>query len=30
MYVGVSKTTITPEYSPNEPDRLMKDVHQPG
>jgi cell surface protein SprA len=26
MYVGVSKTTITPEYSPNQPDRLMKDV----
>ncbi len=26
LYVGVSKTTITPEYSPAEPDRLMKDV----
>jgi len=26
LYVGVSKTTITPEYAPNQPDRLMKDV----
>jgi cell surface protein SprA len=25
-YLAFSKTTITPEYSPNEPDRLMKDV----
>jgi cell surface protein SprA len=26
LYVGVSKTTITPEYSPAEPDRLLKDA----
>jgi cell surface protein SprA len=26
MYVGVSKTTITEEYAPNQPDRLLKDV----
>jgi cell surface protein SprA len=26
LYVGVSKTTITPEYSPKEPDRLLKDA----
>ncbi|HJZ39685.1 MAG TPA: cell surface protein SprA [Bacteroidales bacterium] len=26
LYVGVSQTTITPEYSPQQPDRLLKDV----
>jgi cell surface protein SprA len=26
LYVGVSKMTVTPEYAPNEPDRLLKDV----
>lgn len=26
LYVGVSKLTVTPEYSPHEPDRLLKDV----
>jgi cell surface protein SprA len=26
LYVGVSKITITPEYSPKEPDRLLKEV----
>ncbi len=26
LYVGVSKITVTPEYSPKEPDRLLKDV----
>jgi cell surface protein SprA len=26
LYVGATKTTITPEYSPKEPDRLLKDV----
>ncbi|MBN1789659.1 MAG: cell surface protein SprA [Bacteroidales bacterium] len=26
LYVGVSKITVTPEYSPKEPDRLLRDV----
>ena len=26
LYIGVSKTTVNPEYSPKEPDRLLKDV----
>jgi cell surface protein SprA len=26
LYVGVSKITVTPEYSAKEPDRLLKDV----
>ena len=26
LYVGVSKTTVNPEYAPNQPDRLLKDV----
>ncbi len=26
LYVAVSKVTVTPEYSPNEPDRLLKDA----
>jgi cell surface protein SprA len=26
LFVGVSQTTITPEYAPGQPDRLMKDV----
>jgi cell surface protein SprA len=26
LYVGVSKITVNPEYSPKEPDRLLKDV----
>ncbi len=26
LYVGVSKTTVTPEYAPNQPDRLLKDI----
>jgi cell surface protein SprA len=26
LYIGVSKITVTPEYSPKEPDRLLKDV----
>jgi cell surface protein SprA len=26
LYVGVSKITVTPEYSPKEPDRLLSDV----
>jgi len=26
LFVGVSATTITPEYSPKEPDRLLKEV----
>ncbi len=26
LYVAVSKVTVTPEYAPNEPDRLLKDV----
>ena len=26
LYVGVSKITVTPEYSPKEPDRLLNDV----
>lgn len=26
LYVGVSKTTINPEYAPNQPDRMLKDA----
>ncbi|MBN1159122.1 MAG: cell surface protein SprA, partial [Bacteroidales bacterium] len=26
LYVGISNTTINPEYAPNEPDRLLKDA----
>ena len=26
LYIGVSKTTVNPEYSPMEPDRLLEDV----
>jgi cell surface protein SprA len=26
LYVGVSKITVTPEYSPKEPDRLLRDA----
>jgi cell surface protein SprA len=26
LYVGVSKITVTPEYSPREPDRLLQEV----
>ncbi|MBN2481123.1 MAG: cell surface protein SprA [Bacteroidales bacterium] len=26
LYIGASNTTINPEYTPNEPDRLLKDA----